>query len=93
MLGQRGSDLKVESDIVIMLPVRAVRYPRKPRLVSDRSDLHSLVPMHTAVGVTDSIGREHNSPGGARLSVPARPLHSDPTDDRLAVTATHDRPM
>ena len=24
MIGQRGSDLKVESDIVIMLPVRAV---------------------------------------------------------------------
>ncbi len=38
MIGQRGSVFKVESDIVIMLPVRAVRCPRKPHSVSDLSD-------------------------------------------------------
>ncbi len=38
MIGQGGSEFKVESDIVIMLPVRAVRCPHKPHSVSDRSD-------------------------------------------------------
>jgi len=39
LIGQRGGDVKVESDIVIMLPVRAVRCPRKPHSVSDLSGL------------------------------------------------------
>ena len=38
LIGQRGSEFKGESDIVIMLPVRAVRCPHKPHSVSDRSD-------------------------------------------------------
>ncbi len=39
LIGQRGGDVKVKSDIVIMLPVRAVRCPRKPHSVSDLSGL------------------------------------------------------
>ena len=38
LIGQRGSEFKVESDIVIMLPVRAVRCPHKSHSVSDHSD-------------------------------------------------------
>ena len=39
LIGQRGGDVKVESDIVIMLPVRANRCPRKPHSLSDLSGL------------------------------------------------------
>ena len=38
LIGQRGSVFKVESDIFIMLPLRAVQCPQKPHSVSDRSD-------------------------------------------------------
>ena len=37
LIGQCGSEFKVESDIVIMLPVRAVRCSHKPHSVSDLS--------------------------------------------------------
>ena len=37
LIGQRGSDSKVESGNIIMLPVRAVQCPRKPHSVSGHS--------------------------------------------------------
>ncbi len=74
---QRGSDLKVESGNIIMLPVRAVRCPHKPHSVSDFSDSSetaryyktrsrcSVSPLHLSCYRRRSGKRIHISVAGA----------------------------